>query len=197
MEINREHEIAAITFGNELDVGAGQLKLQFTGVLNDLMVGCYRSKYTTSNGEDRFGISTQFASVYSRRAFPCWDEPALKAKFDLTLVAPKDRVALSNMNVIEETDDKLDKTKRVLKFATTPIMSTYLLAYIIGEYEYVEQFTKNKTQIRIYTPLAKTEQGKFALDVTVRCLEYYEDYFKIAYPLPKLDLIAIASLQYK
>ena len=120
-------------------------------------------------------------------------EPALKAKFDLTLVAPKNWVALSNMNVIEETDDKLDKTKRVHKFATTPVMSTYLLAYITGEYEYIEQFTKNKTQIRVYTPLAKTKQGKFALDVSVRCLEYYEDYFKIAYPLPKLDLIAIAD----
>ena len=121
------------------------------------------------------------------------DEPALKAKFDLTLVAPKDRVALSNMPVVEETDDAVDSNKRVLKFATTPIMSTYLLAYVIGEYEYIEQRSKNAIPVRVYTQLGKTEQGRFALDVAVRCLDFMEEYFKIAYPLPKLDLIAIAD----
>ena len=100
------------------------------------------------------------------------------------------------MNAIEETDDQIDPTKRVLKFATTPVMSTYLVCYIIGEYEFVEQETKNKTRIRVYTPVGKTEQGKFALDVAVRCLAFYEEYFKIAYPLPKLDLIALADFEY-
>ena len=99
------------------------------------------------------------------------------------------------MNVVEETDDQIDPTKRVLKFATTPIMSTYLVCYIVGEYEFIEQITKNNTRIRVYTPLGKTEQGKFALDIAVRCLEFYEEYFKIPFPLPKLDLIAIADFE--
>ena len=99
------------------------------------------------------------------------------------------------MPVIKETDDPEDKTKRVLKFATTPIMSTYLLAYVIGEYEYIEKPIKRGIPVRVYTPLGKTEQGEFALDVVVRCLDYYEEYFKIEYPLPKLDLIAIVNFE--
>ena len=99
------------------------------------------------------------------------------------------------MEVIEEKDYDLDNSKRVLKFGTSPIMSTYLLAYVIGEYEYIEQTTKNNTKIRVYTAVGKTDQGKFALDVAVRCLEFYEDYFKIKFPLPKCDLIAIAEFQ--
>ena len=97
------------------------------------------------------------------------------------------------MPVIEETDDPVDSTKRVLKFATTPIMSTYLLCYVIGEYEYIEKPSKNGVAVRVYTAPGKTEQGKYSLDVAVRCLDFYEDYFQIPYPLPKLDLIAIAD----
>ena len=124
---------------------------------------------------------------------PTRDEPAIRAKFDLTLVAPKDRVALSNMPLIEETEDPTDSSQKVLKFATTPSMSTYLLCYVIGEYDHVEQRSAKGIPVRVYTPLGKTEQGQFALDVAVRCLDFYEEYFKIAYPLPKLDLIAISD----
>ena len=99
------------------------------------------------------------------------------------------------MPVVEETDDPVDSTKRVLKFGTTPIMSTYLLAYVIGEYEYIEKPSKNGVAVRVYTAPGKTEQGKFSLDVAVRCLDFYEEYFKIPYPLPKLDLIAIADFE--
>ena len=72
IEVNKDDEIAVITFANDLEVGAGQLKLAFTGEINDLLKGCYRSKYTTVDGEERYGLSTQFESVYCRRAFPCW-----------------------------------------------------------------------------------------------------------------------------
>lgn len=74
-------------------------------------------------------------------------------------------------------------------------MSTYLLAYVIGEYEYLEQKTKNGVKIRMYTGVGKTDQGKFALDVAVKCLEYYEEYFQIPFPLPKMDLIAISEFK--
>ena len=121
------------------------------------------------------------------------DEPAIKAKFDLTLVAPKDRVALSNMPIVEEHEDPADKTKRIVKFATSPIMSTYLVCYVIGEYEHVEQHTKRGVPVRVYTAVGKTERGQFALETAVRCLDFFEEYFKIEYPLPKLDLIAIAD----
>ena len=97
------------------------------------------------------------------------------------------------MPVVEEYEDSVDKSKRVLRFATTPTMSTYLLAYVIGEYDHVERHSKRGIPVRVYTPLRKTEQGEFALDVAVRCLDYYEEYFQIPYPLPKLDLIALAD----
>jgi len=195
IELIESEEVAIISFADEIQVGSGELKLQFSGSISATMVGCYRSKYNTPEGETRYGLSTQFESVYCRKAFPCFDEPALKAKFDLTLVAPKDRVALSNMEVAQETDDELDSSKKVVKFATTPIMSTYLLAYVIGEYEYIEAHSKNGVRLRVYTLPGKTEQGRFALDVAVRCLDFYEDYFKIKFPLPKCDLIAIADFQ--
>lgn len=193
IEINEIKEVALITFSNELQIGTGKLKIEFSGEINDLMKGCYRNKYKTKDGEIRYGLSTHFESTHCRRAFPCFDEPELKAKFDITLIAPKDRVALSNMNIVQEIDDEIDPTKRVIKFATTPIMSTYLVCYVIGEYDYVEQRTKNQTQIRVYTPIDKSDQGLFALDIAIRCLEFYEEYFGIPYTLSKLDLIAIAD----
>ena len=97
------------------------------------------------------------------------------------------------MPIVEEHEDPMDKTKRMVKFATSPIMSTYLVCYVIGEYDYVEQHSERGIPVRVYTPLGKAEQGKFALDVAVRCLDFYERYFKIEYPLPKLDLIALAD----
>ena len=72
IELNKQEEVAVITFADELEIGAGQLKLEFTGEINDLLKGCYRAKYTTADGEERYGLSTKFESVYCRRAFPCW-----------------------------------------------------------------------------------------------------------------------------
>ncbi|RWS20189.1 puromycin-sensitive aminopeptidase-like protein, partial [Leptotrombidium deliense] len=96
------------------------------------------------------------------------------------------------MHVISEEKDE-DPLKKVMKFATTPIMSTYLLAFVVGEYEYIEDVSSNGVKVRVYTPVGKKEQGMFALDVAVRCLSFYDKYFNIAYPLPKMDLIAIAD----
>lgn len=106
---------------------------------------------------------------------------------------PKDRVALSNMQVIDEKDYESDQSKKVLKFATTPIMSTYLVAYVIGEYDCIQQTSKNNTEIKVYTPVGKTDQGEFSLNMAVKCLDFFEDFFKINYPLPKLDLIALTE----
>ena len=95
------------------------------------------------------------------------------------------------MPVVEESEDATDKTKKVLRFATTPSMSTYLLCYVIGEYDFLEAPSERGIPIRVYTPVGKSDQGKFALDAAVRCLNFFENYFKIPYPLPKMDLIAV------
>jgi len=187
-------ETVTFTFPQDLKVGSGTLSITYTGELNDKMRGFYRSKYTApGDSTERFGAVTQFEPTYARFAFPCWDEPAIKATFDVTLVVPKDRVALSNMPVSSEKELETDPQYKVLQFTRTPIMSTYLLAFVIGEYDYVEGKDSDGVLVRVYTPIGKKDQGTFALEVAVKTLPFYNKYFNIAYPLPKMDLIAISD----
>lgn len=192
IKLDEENEIATISFPCPIETGEGDLHLVFTGTLNDKMKGLYRSKYSPVEGQpDRYSAVTQFESTDARRAFPCWDEPALKATFEMTLVVQEKLVALSNMPVVSTTPR--GDTLKVVKFAPSPIMSTYLVAVVVGEYDYVETKDANGVDIRVYTPVGKKEQGQFALDVAAEALPYYKDYFNIAYPLPKMDLIAISD----
>ncbi|XP_072515887.1 puromycin-sensitive aminopeptidase [Salminus brasiliensis] len=188
-----EDEKVTLSFPSALLKGSGTLKIDFVGELNDKMKGFYRSKYATPSGEIRYAAVTQFEATDARRAFPCWDEPAIKATFDITLIVPKDRVALSNMNVIDRKPYPEDESLVEVKFATTPIMSTYLVAFVIGEYDFVESQSSDGITVRVYTPVGKAEQGKFALEVATKTLPFYKDYFSVPYPLPKIDLIAIAD----
>lgn len=187
-----EMEVVNILFSKPLPVSSSAvLDMEFTGELNDKMKGFYRSKYFTSTGEERFAGVTQFEATDARRCFPCWDEPAIKATFDITLIIPQNRVGLSNMPVVKE--ENLDNNLKLLKFDRSPIMSTYLVAVVVGEYDYVEGKSADGVLVRVYTPVGKKEQGQFALEVTTKVLPYYKDYFQIAYPLPKMDLIAISD----
>lgn len=188
---NKEEETVTISFPSLLPLGNGQLFIDFTGELNDKLKGFYRSKYTGTDGNEKYCAVTQFEPTDARRAFPCWDEPALKATFDITLVVPKDRVALSNMNVIEESSVAEDASLTMVKYAQTPIMSTYLLAFVVGEFDFVEGKDSDGVNIKVYTPKGKSIQGQFALEVAQKTLPFYKNYFKIRYPLPKMDLIAI------
>ncbi|VAI17678.1 unnamed protein product [Triticum turgidum subsp. durum] len=161
--------------------------MDFNGILNDEMRGFYRSKYQYK-GKARNMAVTQFESVYARRCFPCWDEPAFKAKFKLTLEVPSELVALSNMPVANATFAGPLKT---VCYQESPPMSTYLVAIVVGLFEYVEGMTTKGTRVRVYTQIGKSNQGKFALDVGVKSLNLYKDYFDTPYPLPKLDMVAI------
>ncbi|XP_064466191.1 puromycin-sensitive aminopeptidase-like isoform X2 [Ornithodoros turicata] len=194
ISLSKIDERAELSFDTELLPGDGLLKMTFTGELNENLKGLYRVKYKGTNGEEKYGAVTQFESSDARRAFPCWDEPAIKATFDVTLVVPKDLVALSNCNVVSDQLLSPENTHREVKFATTPIMSTYLVAMVIGEYDYVEGKSASGVCVRVYTPVGKKEQGVFALEVAAKALSFYEDYFNVPYPLPKLDLVAAAEL---
>ncbi len=126
-------------------------------------------------------VVTQFEACDCRRAFPCWDEPALKATFDIQLRVQPHLTALSNMNVIEESSSN---GLQVFKYATTPIMSTYLVAFAVGEFDYVETTSTPKTpadakpiKVRVYTNKGESEQGNFALNVAARTLEFFSEYF--------------------
>lgn len=185
---NPKAETATFTFPKNIQKGRGQLKLTFKGVLNDKMRGFYRSKFE-HKGKVKHMATTQFESTDARRAFPCFDEPSLKAIFDVTLMIPPQTTAISN--TIESSIKEHESGFKIVKFAPTPKMSTYLLAFIVGEFEYIEKKSKDGTLVRVFTTPGKKEQAVFALATAVKCLEFYNDYFAIDYPLPVLDLIAI------
>ena len=155
------------------------------------MAGFYRCQYNDANGNMKYMASTQFEALDARRAFPCWDEPARKAVFRLTIEVDAGLSVLSNM---PKTDSKILRGgKKRVYFPDTPKMSTYLLAFIIGEFDYVQKFTKDRVAVRVYTMPGKSAEGNFALDVAVKTLEFYDEYFDVPYPLPKLDMIAITE----
>ncbi|XP_058093294.1 aminopeptidase M1-like isoform X3 [Magnolia sinica] len=187
-----EDEILVLAFDGFLPVGKGILGIRFSGTLNDEMKGFYRSTYE-HDGEKKNMAVTQFEAVDARRCFPCWDEPAVKATFKITLEVPSELMALSNMPVIQE---KLHGKLKTVSFQESPIMSTYLVAIIVGLFDYIEGLTLNGTKVRVYCQIGKTNQGKFAFDVAVRTLDLYESYFSMPYSLPKLDMIAIPDFAY-
>ncbi len=183
-----DEETATITFPAEIAPGPATLSLEFNGTLNDRLRGFYRSRYTGADGADRYLASTQFEPTDARRALPCWDEPSLKAAFTVTLVVPDGLAAISNMP--EESVDRGDG-KRTVRFATTPPMSTYLLAFAVGDMGSVEERSASGTLMRVWATTGNEERGRFALEVSLRLLDWFNDYFGIPYPLPKLDHVAI------
>ena len=194
VKYDKKAETTILTFSKNLEKGKGELKLNFKGVLNDKMRGFYRSRYV-HEGSNKHLATTQFESTDARRAFPCFDEPSLKAIFDVTLMVPGHLSAISN--TIESSVSEHESGLKVVEFAPTPKMSTYLLAFIVGEFEYIEAPLRQgfagqgKRLVRVFTTPGKKEQARFALDVAIKCLDFYEDYFGIKYPLPVLDMIAI------
>ncbi|MDD5416069.1 MAG: M1 family aminopeptidase [Candidatus Daviesbacteria bacterium] len=185
---NKEMETATFTFPEQIQKGKGKLKLIFKGILNDKMRGFYRSRYEMA-GISKHLATTQFESTDARRAFPCFDEPSQKAIFDVTLMIPTGTTAISN--TIETVVKEHESGYQMVEFAPTPKMSTYLLAFIVGEFEYVEGKSDKGKVVRVFTTEGKKEQARFALDVARKCLDFYEGYFDIDYPLPVLDMIAI------
>ena len=188
---NPEHETLTITLADKIKTGESNLQMQisFVGELNDRLLGFYRSQYTDIDGNEKYLAATQFESTDARRAFPCWDEPSTKATFDVTLVIPGEMVAVSNMPIASESQGR--DNRRTIVFDTTPVMSTYLLAFIVGDLGCIEQSTDSGTLMRVWTTSGKEEQGRFALQTSVDLLNYYNDYFGIPFPLPKLDHLAI------
>lgn len=182
-----EDEILIIHFNEVLSIGEGTLTIAFKGTLNDKMHGFYRSVYEL-NGEKKNMAVTQFEPADARRCFPCWDEPAFKAVFKITLEVPSETIALSNMPVIEE---KVNGPTKIVYFQESRIMSTYLVAVIVGNFDYVEDFTTDGTRVRVYTQVGKSAQGRFALEVALKTLVLFKEYFAVPYPLPKMDMVAI------
>ncbi|KFD70685.1 hypothetical protein M514_10445 [Trichuris suis] len=193
VEYNSHWMTAELKLPKDINPGPAELSLKFTGVLNDKLRGFYRSSYEDKDGVKHYMATTQFESTSARRAFPCWDEPAYKASFDITLVVPKEKTALSNMIDVSTTESP-DGWKTVT-YARTPIMSTYLVAFIVGDLDFVEDHTDSGVRLRVYTVPGKVSQGQFALEFAKKALAFYDEYFGIKYNLPKCDLIAIPDFE--
>jgi len=166
--------------------GIVTITLEFQGILNDRLLGFYRSQYK-QNGKTKYLATTQFEAADARRAFPCWDEPEAKATFEISIIADNKFTAISNMPIKSK---KKIKNKTLYKFEKTPVVSTYLIYLGVGEFEYLTGKT-GKVQIRVITTKGNKSKGKYSLDLGKKLLTSYEKYFGIKYPLPKLDLIAI------
>ena len=184
-KLDAKKESLSIKLGQKIK-GKITIELKFQGILNDRLLGFYRSQYK-QNGKTKYLATTQFEAADARRAFPCWDEPKAKATFDISIIADNKFTAISNMPIISK---KKIKNKTLYKFGKTPVVSTYLIYLGVGEFEYLTGKT-GKVTIRVVTTKGNKSKGKYSLDLGKKLLTSYEKYFGIKYPLPKLDLIAI------
>jgi aminopeptidase N len=179
---------ATFHFAQTLPAGPVTLNIDYSGILNSELRGFYLSKTATQ----RLAV-TQFEPTDARRAFPSFDEPAFKATYSVTLVAPKGDMAISNTNVVSDTPGPgLDEHE--VRFATTPKMSTYLVAFLVGNFECISG-QSDGTPIRVCATPGKTQYTHFALSGAEFFLHYYDQYFGIKYPMPKLDLIGIPDFE--
>ncbi len=188
LKIDRENELLTLTLPSELAVGDHTLALRFTGKINQQGQGLFYMRYQEQGGGARkIMLGTQFEATDARRFFPCWDEPAFRARFQLGVVVPENWLAVSNMPI--ESEKKIGGGKEV-RFAPTPPMSSYLNVFVAGELDVIESRV-GPTQIRVIATKGKAELGRYALEASAQILEYYNDYFGVPYPLSKLDQIAI------
>jgi puromycin-sensitive aminopeptidase len=189
VRLDAENEQAIFSLPEMLPAGSYALQVKYTGVLNDKLHGFYRSTYKDPQGNEKPIASTQFESTDARRAFPCWDEPAFKAVFQVTLVVDQGLTAISNTRVVRETS--LTDGKKEVVFADSIKMSTYLVAFIVGEFERTERVMADGAPLSVWAVPGKKNLAGFALEIGKASLEHFSGYYGIPYPGDKLDLIAI------
>ncbi|KAK6198853.1 alanine/arginine aminopeptidase [Scheffersomyces amazonensis] len=185
-DVNKQ--IVTFKLDDHLVEGAdAKLYIKFTGTLNEDMAGFYKSSYQ-ENGETKYLATTQMEATDCRKVFPCYDQPAAKAKFTISIITQKELTALSNMDVKETT--LIGDDKKLVAFNTTPIMSTYLVAFVVGELNYVEN-NDYRVPIRVYATSGTENLGVYSADIAAKTLKFFDKKFDIEYPLPKLDMVAI------
>jgi tricorn protease interacting factor F2/3 len=171
--------------------GAIRIRIRYEGQINDKMAGFYRSQYTHSD-KTRYIAVTQFEESDARRAFPCMDHPAKKATFDVTLDIDRDLTAISNGAIAREVS--LDGGKKRVTFERTPKMSTYLVFFGVGEFEFTRD--AEDPRVRVATLPGMKPYAMYGLEFGRKALAFSEDYYGLPYPLPKMDLIAIPDFAF-
>ena len=173
--------------------GPATMTISFAGILNDKLRGFYRSTYSDADGVEQVIATTQMQSTDCRRAFPCWDEPEFKAVFGITLDIADGLDAISNGPEIERvtSEESNDGRRTVIRFADTMIMSTYLVAFIVGQLEMTAPIDVNGSPMRVVHVPGKSHLTDFGMDVGVFCLKWFEEYYGIPYPSDKVDLAGL------
>ncbi|KAK3598030.1 hypothetical protein CHS0354_042397 [Potamilus streckersoni] len=166
------------------------LEVKFLGQLTGKLSGFYKSSYKTDKGEERYIATTHFEPTDARSAFPCFDEPDMKATFQVSIVREKDYITLFN-TPLNRSEVYEKGSLMVDHFEKSVDMSTYLVAFVVCDYKNVTSLTKGNVKVGVYTPADQIERAQFALDSAVAILDYYDEFFGVKYPLPKADLIAI------
>jgi len=184
VSLDEQGQTATLTVPHPLAKGPAEIRIQYSGILNDKLRGFYLSR----SKEGRYAV-TQFESTDARRAFPCFDEPALKATFAVTLVVDRADTAISNGTVVSDTNGP-QRSQHTVKFATSPKMSSYLVAMAVGRFECLEGGAEG-VPIRICATPDKKELGHLALESVQQILKFYNSYFAIKYPFHKLDVVAV------
>ena len=173
---------------SDLNAGKHTVSIDFSGTITDSMHGLYPC-YFTHDGVKKQLFATQFESHHAREVFPCVDEPAAKATYDVTLVTAPDLTILGNMPVAKSSEDDGVLTTT---FATTPRMSSYLLAFVVGELHKKTAHTNSGVEVNVWATPAQSEKTlDFALDIATRSINFYDEYFGVPYPLPKSDHVAL------
>uniref|UniRef100_A0A665WXQ4 Aminopeptidase n=1 Tax=Echeneis naucrates TaxID=173247 RepID=A0A665WXQ4_ECHNA len=191
---NPSHEQIGIFSPRVLSSGQKYfLYIEFGAKLAEGFYGFYKSTYRTSSGETRNLASTHFEPTSARMAFPCFDEPIFKANFSVRIRRSPEYISLSNMPVVKTVKISNDLIED--RFAASVKMSTYLVAFVICDFKSVTATTSSGVKVSIYAAAEKWSQTNYALEVAVKMLDFYEEYFNIRYPLPKQDLIAIPDFQ--
>ncbi len=187
VEVDSSNQTAKILSPSKLNVGRHTLAIEYSGTILTHQEGLFYSTYDAPGGR-RWVLATDLEPSGARRIFPGWDEPEFKATFSLSVRLPASFRAVSNMPVIREQAD--GATHKIVTFATTPRMSSYLFVLAAGEYDRIST-TVAGVDIGVVTPGYQVAQGRYALDVAARTLAYFNNYFGVKYPLPKLDNIVV------
>ncbi len=192
---DEELERVTLHLDGEASAGSYRLVIKFDGILNRKLAGFYISTFTDDAGIERKIATTQFESTDARRAFPCFDEPAMKASFEVALTVPANLFAASNGPIIAE-ELSADGGERTVHFGTTIKMSTYLVAFIVGPFEATDPVDVDGVPLRVIHPIGKGHLTPYALESGAFALKYFIDYYGIPYPGEKLDLVAVPDFAF-
>jgi puromycin-sensitive aminopeptidase len=171
-------ERVTFAFDRTVQVGAAKLHVQIHGLLNDKLRGFYASSYTAADGSTKVIATTQLQATDARGVFPCWDEPDFKAVFAITLIAEDGLLAVSNMH--ELSTSVMPSGKRMSRFADTPTMSTYLVAFVVGELDATDPIDVGGVPLRVIARPGQLHLAKFALEAGEFALRYFQEWYGIA-----------------